>query len=416
MIRNILTVMSGAIVAMVIGMAGLPFLARLYDPSDFGRFQVYVSVTNVLLMLVALRYELGLLSAEPGKDYRDLLGATLRLCVIVAGVVLIVSLLGRPWLRQWYPDAASVFWWFGPGLLVAGIFQTVTFLPMRYRDYRVSAQYKVLQSASFVAVSSGLKLLPLPGIGLIFGDIAARGLAAWLILARAPREDLASAARTPSGDCVDALKRHVTLPMFTLPGTLISAIAAALVPMAFASLFSLEVAGQYSLVERFILTPVGAVGIALYQVFTGELSHTIRAAPKTVHRKFRRLVVLTALPAAGAAIVGWFVLPSLFAVFFGPRWMLAGELAAVAMPMVAVSFVVTPVNMVLQIAKARKVQLGWEIFRGALMASTFWWLHNHPQLTPVEVMSIYSLVVASVYLLYLVLADRALARLGRIDA
>jgi O-antigen/teichoic acid export membrane protein len=411
MVKNILTVLSGAVLAMAIGMIGLPVLARLYDPADFGRFQIYVSIINVLLMLVAFRYELGLLSAEPGKDYTSLLGAALRLCVLTSGAVLIVTALGHPWLSERFPEASVVMWCLGPGLLIAGVFQTVTFLPMRYRDYRVSAEYKIVQSRSFVGISLAVALLPLPGIGLIFGDVAARGLAAWRILSRAPRGELQAARETSRHESVDALKRHVTLPMFTLPGTLISAIAAALVPFAFASLFDLNVAGQYSLVERFVITPVGAVGIALYQVYTGELSHSIREQPTEVLRKFRRLVRWTVAVAVAGACVGWLVLPTLFPLLFGARWTLAGELAAVAMPMVAVGFVVTPINMVLQIAKARKTQLGWEVFRAIAMGATFWWLHEHPELSPVEVMTIYAWVVTAVYIIYLLLADHALRQL-----
>ncbi len=91
MFRNILTVLSGSVVAQLIAIAALPILTRLYDAQAFGRYQIYISILNVAVMFVAFRYEVALIGARPGRVFDNLLRLTFRLCIITSLMAIFVA-------------------------------------------------------------------------------------------------------------------------------------------------------------------------------------------------------------------------------------------------------------------------------------------------------------------------------------
>jgi O-antigen/teichoic acid export membrane protein len=413
MLKNIFTVLSGTVLAQLIAVLGLPILGRIYDPADFGLFQVYVSSLSILLIFVAFRYELGLLSAENGKDFKSLLSVALLLCIVTPLLVVVALFVFGGTISEHLDGVGHELWLLPLLLIVAGFHQTLTTLPIRYRDYRLAARYKVVQSAGYIGAAFVMAFTPIFHIGIVLADSAGRALAALTVLRRMPPSDRKDLFKVTKVDAKDTLVRHRSFPIYTLPGALLSAVAAAMVPLAFARLFSLDVAGQYALVERFILMPIGMFAFSAYQVVTGDLAETIRTEPENVHRKFRKVVVSLGSIAIAFCVVGVFVMPSLIPFIFGPRWEMAGKLAQLAMPIAAISFVAIPVNMALLIANRRRLQLTWEIGRFIAMLATFAWMLTHPNLSPEHVMSGYVAVTVLSYLVFLLMADAALAEISK---
>lgn len=413
MLRNVFTVLTGTVISQLIVLLGLPLLGRIYHPAEFGLFQIYISFLNIFLMLVAVRYEVGLLTVEDGKDFRSLLAVTLRLCFLTSFIVLGIVFAFHDMILAQIEGIGPVLWIFPGLLLVAGVLQTLTYLPIRSRNYRLAANYKIVQALGYVGVSIGLAFSPLFKIGIVVGDSVGRFLSVLWIWRNSPAADVSLIRTLKKEDALDALYQHRSLPIFTLPGTLLSAIAASLVPLAFAKLFSLETAGQYSLVERFILLPVGMLAFSVSQVFTGDLAETIRSNPASIHHVFRRLVRILGSVAIVGGVIGAVVLPAGVPFIFGEKWELAGRLAQLAMPLAAVTFVAAPINMVLLVAKRRKLQLLWEIGRFAAILAAFLWLSAQPSLEPETVMMVYVVTTALAYLVFLVMADRVLSSIAR---
>jgi O-antigen/teichoic acid export membrane protein len=410
MLRNIMTVLSGTVLAQLIGVLCLPVLTRLYDPSAFGQYQIYLSGMSILLMAVAFRYEVALLSAEKGRAFKNLFALTLRICLFSTLASVVVILLFGPWLAQTVPSAGHILWLFPAGMLLGGIFQAMTFLPIRHRDYKLAASSKVVQVGGFVGFSILFSFSWIAGIGLAIGDMLGRILATIQILRKSPREEVIFWRKLSWADAKEALRMHRSFPLYVFPGTLITAISLSVVPLTFATHFSVEVAGQYALVERFLFIPVGMIAFAVSQVFSGDLAEEIRTNPADTHRKFRHLLKMLGLMAAAFAGLGWLILETAVPIVFGSQWALAGELATVALPFVALMFLSSPVNMVLVISGYRKTQFGWDMSRSAALILTYWLLREQPDGTPQSVMLVYASVGTLTYTVFLFLADRALAQ------
>ncbi len=59
--RNVLTLMTSTTIAQAIPLAISPILTRLYTPSDFGIFALYMSISSIISVVVTGRYELAIM-------------------------------------------------------------------------------------------------------------------------------------------------------------------------------------------------------------------------------------------------------------------------------------------------------------------------------------------------------------------
>lgn len=405
MIRSIATVLSGTLLAQLIGLAALPVLSRLYGPDAFGTYQVYMATLSVLLMFVSLRYEVAILSARG----RNRLVRLMHLIGIVGAVVLVLTVLvvwgfGGAIARS-YPPLLPIIALLPAALFFGGTLQTATYLPIRFRDYRLAAVAKIVQALSYSVGGILMAFAPISLIGLVLADFAAR-MAASLTIVRSVFGRLGFRhTRFNWYQTWLVAGRFRDYPKFTFPGTLLSALSAAVVTYAFLNAFDLQTAGQYALVDRFILLPIAVTAGAVTQVFTGDFAELARQKSGNMNATFRRAVIYLAALAAMPMIAGMLLAQHLVPMIFGPEWRLAGELCAIAMPVALVRFVVGPVNMTLIICSRQSLQIVWEVSRFAITLGALAIFFLGSADNPVELMRLYVASVVLSYMAYLLLAD-----------
>jgi O-antigen/teichoic acid export membrane protein len=412
MLKNIATVLSGTLVAQLIALAAMPLLSRLYSPEDFGHFQIYMSSLNVLLMVVAFRYEVALLNADAGVKLNTLLGLVLRLSFLTSGVTAIVVWLAGPFLASQIDGFGVIAWLIAPGMLFGGLYHALIYLPIRNRNYKLSVVTKLFQSVSYVGTSLSLAFTPLSAVGLAIGDLFGRLAGGFVAIAWIKGIARMLAQPVPLIQLIRVAQEFRSFPLMTFPGTLISALTAAMIPIVFAKLYGVEVAGQYALVERFVLVPVGIIAFAVGQVFTGDFAQAIRERPEAAYPDFKRLVLALSFTGLLGAGVGFFGLPWALPIVLGSQWTLSGELAAWAMPMALSSFVAGPINMVLLVAGSNGLQLSWEICRFLIILAAFAFVLTC-QLPPTSAMAIAAFASMAAYVIFLIMAQQVLSRRHR---
>jgi O-antigen/teichoic acid export membrane protein len=406
MLKNILTVLSGSLAGQLLALAALPILSRIYHAEAFGKFQFYLACLNVLLMVAAFRYEIALLSVEEGSPYANLLRAILRILLAVS--VAVAAFVAVAWLFDFafLSGTTVVFWLLVPATFIGGVFQTLTYLPMRYKAYALSARSKIVQSFVYVLSAISLCWTPVGNESLIVADILARGAGAVAILKGFPGTLGMTKGRQTMKEFKETTHNFKRFPLYSFPGTLISALTATIMPIVFAHSFGFDIAGQYALVDRFVLAPVGLVASASMQVFTGEFSANVRDHPDNLNANYRRIVRNLFLIAIGPCVLGMMLTPYLLPIVFGKEWVLAGQLCAIAMPIALVNFVVVPVNMAIILCGRQRAQFGWELLRCIVMAISLVPLLWFKDMSPEKMMIVYSAAVSVSYLAFLVLADR----------
>lgn len=397
--------LSGSVLAQLIAVAALPYLSRVYSVEAFGKFQLYMSALNVLLMLVAFRYEVALLSSKTSAHFRSLIKLVIRLCLIVSLSIMVFVLFTHEIIGRYNDDLVSIIYILPIAVFVAGIYQMLTYLPIRERNYYLSSKTKVVQSAVYTGAAIMIAHTPFSLLGLIFADIVSRAAASLNIFRGIDKKAKIYFGRVNSRSFKLALCKYKEYPMFTFPGTLLSALVGAIVPYVLLLMFDLTVAGQYALVDRFILLPVGIVSAAISQVFTGDFAEKVRQVHENLNSTYRKTVLALAAVAIIPTVIVYHYAPVLVTFIFGEQWGLAGELCAVAVPIAFIRFVVGPVNMVLIICREQKLQLAWEILRFVITVILFFYLYHFKSDDPVAIISYYAASVVASYVIYLIIAD-----------
>ena len=368
MIRNILTIMRGTVLAQAIGFLALPVLSRLFAPESFGHYQLFISLLTLALVLPTLRYEVALLRVDDGDDYRGLLRICLILCVAVS--LLVAALVGILELVDW-PDQLDDIpfspWLLVVAMMIGGVSQVFNLVATREKSYPVIANSKIVQSLVYVGFALGTGAVLADPLGLVYADIIGRVallvfLGAWMLKAV---PDMRGKIAWPAVRTL--IHRYREYPFISTPGTLINVTGGILTPIMIYATFSAASSGQYGLLERSVAMPLSLIVIAVGQVYTSEFSHQLRSDKAEALKAFRKLLKVMALVALVPMIVLLVGGPTLFALFFGEEWQLAGQLARIMAPAFATTLLSGPIHMVLTVLGYQKLQTAWEVSRLALV-------------------------------------------------
>lgn len=411
MLRNILMLVSASIGAQLIAVMFLPILSRLYDDEAFGIFQIYFVTFNMCMVFVSLRYDNALLVADTEYRFRTLLRLIVRLCAAASVAIGLAALIIWPWVAGRYLAFSEIVVLLPIAMAVGGLLQTLTLVVTHERRYGVSASMKFAQTIGYVGSGIAFAFGPVAFVGLILADMVGRAASAGLILIRI--RGLWARLWGPLDWAQARLVawRYRDYPSFTLPSSMMSASIELLMSIVFLRLFDLAVAGQYALVERFILLPVGLIAGAAAQVFTGDFAERVRTRAGPTNAKFRATVlVLTAL-ALGPAVVLYLTAPALVPFVFGEQWQLAGQLCQIAVPIAVVRFVAGPMMMVLVVCGRQRLMLAWTSLRFVLTLGLFAILLAFGANDPLDVMRYYVLSIVLAYAVYLIIADRVTVQL-----
>ena len=171
--RNLLTLMTGSIVAQALPVAISPILTRLYSPEDFGIFALYMSCATIISILATGRYELAIMLPSNDIDALNLTALSAIISLFVSIICLIIihffheqilNLLGNEEISQWlYVIPITVF--------LTGIYQSLNYWMNRKKHYANLSSNRMIKGTTSSATSIALGSSGFRQQGLILGDL-----------------------------------------------------------------------------------------------------------------------------------------------------------------------------------------------------------------------------------------------------
>lgn len=353
LLRSVLTLLAGGVLAQALPLLLGPWLTRLYSPAEYGHYTVFATVAANLAVVACARYDFALpLETDDGLA-ADLMALCLRVILVVTLATGLASAAAVAF------GAMSHWLWLPLAVASAGAAQWLTLWATRAQRFRSLAASRVTQ------YGGGAVLQAAAGVahggdaggnahGLIAGPaLAAAAACAWLV-APAPAGGWASLWRVPAARWRAAAARHRDFPLLNTPHAFAGALQDTLA-VAMLVAFTGEVeAGFWGLALRYLKAPASLVGGAVSQALYPRLVGTDPAHARAAVRRVMGMLALLALPLALLLLLFG---PSLFALAFGERWRDAGELARALAPYIGVHFVASPLAVVTLAWKAQ----GWAL-------------------------------------------------------
>lgn len=359
--RNVVTLMTGSIIAQAIPIAISPILTRIYTPEDFGLLALYMSIASVFATFATGRYELAIMLPKKDGDAVNVLFLSLAITFMVSFVSFlivflfnsqIIELLSAPSLANWlYVIPFSV--------LFTGLYQSLNYWMNRTKKYKKLAVGRIVQSSATGTTNLGMGWGGFGASGLIIGNLIGQ-IATTLFLGKTVWKNHYELTDHLSKIKIIALmKKYKKFPFLNLPNALIDSFRMSGINMLIAKYFTTATLGQFSLAWKMVQVPIVLVGGALAQVLFQKVSSVPKADLYVLILKY---IIRASLIAAPIFLVIYFFSVDIFSFVFGENWRLAGESASVMAPWLFINFVSSPLVSVMLVLNKQELVLIFSLF------------------------------------------------------
>lgn len=359
---SVTTLASGQLLAMVVPILAAPVLGRLYLPSEYGVFALYVACSSILAVFATLQLQHAIIAVRTERLAVQLVQLCLASSIAIAGFGAVAAFF-LPFFSE-YAGRFSVLrsWvqYLPLSVLLLGFIASVAPLANRRARYKEIAGIQVIIALTTVGVAIVGGIAGWGASGLLAGQLAGQafGAAAYLILFRRLSK---GAAQVGWKHLRRLFLRYRKFPIFTLPSELLGIINQQLPVFALNLLGATGLAGAFSRAFQLVAAPITLVGAAVGQVFRQAASEDYRSTGdcSPLFRCTGLALFALGLPFCVACVL---FAPSIFTLYLGPNWQQAGIVAQVLAPMLLLRFVASPLSTVFLLAEAQhhdaKVMVG----------------------------------------------------------
>ena len=173
-LKGVLTLLSGTVLAQLIVILSTPFLTRIYGPTEFAYYTLFISIYAILNSIVSFKYELSLPLVK-NKYKFDLLKTNILISfIVIFFITLSLFIVNRYNLYKVVNigDEYKIIWIFIPVLLlVYSIFTNTNYYLIREKKYKKVANLNIFRSISKVTLQIFFGLAGGLSLGLIIGEI-----------------------------------------------------------------------------------------------------------------------------------------------------------------------------------------------------------------------------------------------------
>lgn len=360
-LRNIFIMVLGTGAAHVVALALLPLLMRLYRPEAFGVAASCISAATIIATLSLFSYQ----RAIPLSLTARMTGALLGLCLVLLGLFFGITLVGLAvigerggeWLTS--PGFAAYRWLIPVAVLFLAVQEILTMWTVREKQFTVLARSRLAQGLGTVVAQLALGVWHLGALGLLLGDVLARGLA--VVTLGVPFghwwRDALSGIRLRSAHLRAAAARYRRFAVVSTPAFFLNRCAGAVPILLLANCYGAGVAGWWGFAERVLTTPLYWLGDSVAQVYYAEAARLRRAAPERLYRLFLATAGRLFLVGVGPLTLVCLCGPTAFALAFGNEWREAGVYARWLSLSVLLQFTVSPLSHTLNVLERQQLQL-----------------------------------------------------------
>ena len=339
--RQVLTLVSGTLLAQAIAFVAQIGVARLYTDADLGYLGLFTSAAALGAAVAGVRFDLSIVLPSPGDEAsaRSLFRLSSRCVLVASALATLVAACARPWVSVRYGEALAG-WMLAAGVSILFLAQgqVCSYWLTRHRRFRVLASSSVVRSLGIAALQLVCGALASGGLGAAIGaTLAGQGIAV-AYLSWCVRDARVGEASDPS--LREVASRYRKMALVGVPNVVVDALRTSVIPMLIAS-YSVASLGQFNMAWMALQAPVALIAGALSQVYLPRLSDTPAGEMTRVVCRVGAMALGASIPVF-ALIAG--ISPWLFPFVFGGRWGEAGYFARSLAPWLALTVATSPLS------------------------------------------------------------------------
>lgn len=385
-----------------------PILTRIYNPQEFSVYTIYITIVQIVAIISALKYELGIPLVSNRNERINLFRISIINTILVSCFVFIILSL----FDFFDPKSSNISFlkYFVPtGIILMSLFHHILYNWLLYK--------KFFKYISFAKVVFGFLYAILPiflfySFGfknykyLIFSHQVALLIGLFIIFIfifisrKKLFKDIRSLFIFKIKDLLHIFIKYKKYPLFSSPSQLINVLGIWL-PVIMIWLFfddMKQYASLYFLSHRSVNMPVMLLGHSIGKIFYSEAASNLNKGELNKNiSKYFKLLFHIALPFLFICI---FLVPDVFAVVFNEEWASAGLIVQILSPWLFVTFIAAPLSTIPTIYYKQELEFKFNSFIliGRFLTLGIGVYYNNLFLALI----LYSLSNALIWILYLV--------------
>ncbi|MFK8069030.1 MAG: oligosaccharide flippase family protein [Gammaproteobacteria bacterium] len=351
---NLSHVLRGTAISQLLALLSTPLLTRLYTPSEFGAYSVFVAAVSILGATSCFRYELAIPLEKKNKQANYLVGLCITFLIIYIFLLSLILLFCIDELASHGVDGVLIYM-LPISVFSVGVLKIGSNILVRDHNFLWLGWIKVIQTSS----TSIVQLLgnKYGALGLIIGFVLGQLSAIVLNFYKAKY------SRSPT--CTQhfskytfIVRKYKNFPLYSAPEVLLSTLSLNSVPLIILVIFGPVEAGLFALAQKVGATPISMLGNAISQVFLGDVKNKIdRGELSSFVYKYLGLMTALLFPSAALLI---FSLPIIFEFIFGPNWARAGTLLQLVLPWMLLKLIASPLSIIFNALLQNHKGLIWQ--------------------------------------------------------
>lgn len=359
---NVLTLSLGTMVAQAIPILISPLLTRIYSPTEFGLFTLYISAIGLLGSSASFRYELAIILPKEEEKSFNLVFLSIMLSITTSILFFLLILVAEKEINNLLGEnqMGNYLYLLPLGMILLSTHTTLTFWLNRQQLYAAISKNRILQSLisnSYASISGVLKLSI---NGLVIGHILSyilTTLFAWKIFLKKFKKNTITRNQLKK-----VINEYIHHPRDLFPAYFIGIIGMQLPIFFIGSHYGLVIAGLYALANRIVAVPTLLIANAISDVYKQQASATYSEI-----NKFDHMFLITLSKSIKIAVIPFLLIfltaPYFFPFLFGTDWGHAGEYARVLAVQTFINFIQNTIDAGSLIVKASKYIFLWHLIR-----------------------------------------------------
>ena len=365
--QSVLKLVSGTGLAQLIGIAVSPIITRLYSPSDFGQFGLYVSIIAILSVGVSGRYEMAIMLPKSNRKASQLLALCLVLIVLFTGLLALCICIYHFLFAEIKPIGKWLYI-LPIGVLLRGLYNTLTNWTNRQKKYSALSIAVILQRISISSTQLLVGFLIAASIwGLIAGQIMGVMVSVLFLGGLVIKTNKSFIKQWNLVSIKKIAKAYKNFPQFSMASGWLNTLSLEIPVLLLSFYFDANEVGYYILAKQVVQLPLGIIGQGVGKVFFQQASVVKDNADQLMRLFFstiKKLALIILLP----VIFLFFTGKQTFVFIFGPQWLVTGQLIEVLVPMFFIQFIISPLSIVFGIRNKNQFGL---ILNAILIVSRF---------------------------------------------
>ena len=367
-IANVLKLVSGSVTAQILGILLVPLITRIYSPDDLGIFQIFLSISGILVIFSTFSYQFAIMLPKTEEDSANVAFLCAILVTLISLLTALIVLflpedvehiLNAPGISKYliYIPAITFF---------NGIFFVQNYWLSRKIRFGVIAGSRIVNTVSTKAFQLAIPIWNVSPLGLIAGYVVGYGFAD-LFMLKGVKEDLKIFRKVSLKKMKEMAIQYKNFPLFSSWSTLANTISPQVPTFLLAYYYGTSVVGYFSLANQVVNMPMGLLGTAIQQVFFQKISEVKNGNEQgdmkvIVGEVYKKLILIGVFPMILLLILG----EEIFTFAFGKSWYISGIYVKILVPWIFLVFLSSPISTLYSVFDKQRV---WFTFSIILLIS-----------------------------------------------